>query len=122
MSFYLKTAAIASAPIVFVRVMSGKSTSLTYYVRLTLYLTSLATVATCAAFVALTMSLVGKKHDVNWVISKAFYGVTSMLLDVHVEIEGEEHLETKPAVVMMNHQSMLDILFFGKCVYLVCVL
>jgi lysophosphatidate acyltransferase len=122
MSFFFKTAAIASVPIIFVRILSGKSTTVTYYVRLTLYLTSMTAVATCAAFVALTMSLVGKRYDVNWVISKAFYGVTSTLLDVHVEIEGEEHLETKPAVVMMNHQSMLDILFFGKYVYCLCLL
>lgn len=70
-------------------------------------------VATCAAFVAVGMSLVGRKYDVNYVVARTFYAVAGKALGISIVIEGEEYLNTKPAVLMQNHQSMLDILFVG---------
>jgi len=60
------------------------------------------------------MSLVGRRYDVNFVVARMFYIVASRLLGVEVEVEGEEHMDEKPAVLMANHQSELDILIIGR--------
>jgi len=71
-------------------------------------------IATMGIVVAATMSLVGRRYDVNWVIARSFYALAGNVLDIRVEVEGEEHLSTKPAILLSNHQSMLDILFVGR--------
>jgi len=71
-------------------------------------------IATMGIVVAAAMSLVGRRYDVNWVIARSFYTLAGNVLDIRVEVEGEEHLLTKPAILLSNHQSMLDILFVGR--------
>lgn len=71
-------------------------------------------VATFGIVVAATMSATGYRYDVNWVIARTFYALAGTVLNIKVEVEGEEHLLTKPAVLLSNHQSMLDILFVGR--------
>lgn len=73
-------------------------------------------VATWAAFVAAAMSLVGRRYEVNYVIARTFYAVAGTALGISVEVEGEEYLDTKPALLMNNHQTMLDILFVGRLI------
>ena len=74
------------------------------------------------------MAMVGRKYDVDWVIARTFYYFTGSLLGVEVVVEMEGEADgmvgareadrildqTKPAVIMMNHQSMLDILIVGR--------
>ncbi|KAI6130281.1 hypothetical protein EDD16DRAFT_1689656 [Pisolithus croceorrhizus] len=50
----------------------------------------------------------------NFVVARTFYAIASYALDITVEVEGEEHLQTRPAVMVSNHQSMLDILCLGR--------
>jgi lysophosphatidate acyltransferase len=71
-------------------------------------------IATWGIVVAATMSAVGHRYDVNWVIARTFYALAGSVLDIQVEVEGEEHVSTSPAVILTNHQSMLDILFVGR--------
>lgn len=71
-------------------------------------------VASCSVVVAAGMSLVGRSTDVNYVVARIFYALTSKALDLHIKVEGEEHLRTCPSVLMVNHQSMLDVLVIGK--------
>ena len=61
------------------------------------------------------MSIVGRKLDVFFVVARTFYMLASRAIDIRLVVEGEEHLETKPAVLIGNHQSMLDILYLGRC-------
>jgi lysophosphatidate acyltransferase len=70
--------------------------------------------ATMGIAIAATMTVAGYRYDVNWVIARMFYTFAGAVMDIHVEVEGEEHLGTKPAVLLSNHQSMLDILFIGR--------
>lgn len=71
-------------------------------------------VAACSAVVAAGMSFVGQRFDVNFVVARTFYALTKKALNVSIELEGEEYLDTRPAVLMVNHQSMLDILVVGR--------
>lgn len=72
------------------------------------------TVAACSFILAAGMSVVGKRFDVNFVVARVFYAVAGNALDLTIEVEGEENLDKTPAVLMMNHQSMLDILVVGR--------
>lgn len=71
-------------------------------------------VSTWGVAVAVGMTLVGRRNDVNYVVARAFYALASYALDIKVVVEGEEHLQTRPAVMVSNHQSMLDILCLGR--------
>ncbi|CAL1700200.1 unnamed protein product [Somion occarium] len=46
--------------------------------------------------------------------AQSFYNLASPVVDIRIEMEGEEHLENRPAVIVANHQSMLDILMLGR--------
>ncbi|THU91903.1 1-acylglycerol-3-phosphate O-acyltransferase [Dendrothele bispora CBS 962.96] len=110
----IKPLAYISLPVLFVRSVAGSSPVGRYYVRLGVYLTCMTAVASWAAFVAAAMSIAGRRYDVNWVIARTFYHVAGRALDIEIEVEGEEHMETKPAVYLCNHQSLLDILFVAR--------
>lgn len=73
---------------------------------------------TCG-FIAAGMSLAGMTYDVNYVVGNSFYWLAHRVLDITIEVEGEEHLQNRPAVMVGNHQSMLDILWLGRCVLIV---
>ncbi|KAK7470130.1 1-acylglycerol-3-phosphate O-acyltransferase [Stygiomarasmius scandens] len=109
-----KPLAYISLPILLVRSVAGSSPVGRYYVRLGMYLTCLTAVASWGAIVAAAMTIVGKRYDVNWVIARTFYHVASRVMDIEVEVEGEEHMQTKPAIFLCNHQSFLDILFVAR--------
>lgn len=66
--------------------------------------------------VAVGMNLVGQTFNVNYVVARSFYNLAGRVLGIKVLLEGEEHLETRPAILVGNHQSMLDILWLGRCV------
>ena len=60
------------------------------------------------------MWLNGQRFRVNFVIAQVFYPIMKRALDIEVEVEGEENMNTAPAVLMINHQSILDILIMAR--------
>ncbi|KAF8165679.1 hypothetical protein B0H34DRAFT_647462 [Crassisporium funariophilum] len=117
MSFLIsvfKPLAYISLPIVLIRSISASSPVARYYTRVATYVGALLTVASCSIFVAAGMSLVGRSNDVNNIVARIFYGLVHRVLDVKIEVEGAENLKTCPAILMCNHQSMLDILIIGR--------
>lgn len=109
----LKPLAYLSVPIIFAAWATPMGH---YYVRLGIYIASLSAVGIASSFIALAMTLAGRKYDVNSVVAYTFYWVASRTLNITIEVEGEEHLQTRPAVMIGNHQSMLDILWLGRYV------
>ncbi|KAJ7228188.1 hypothetical protein GGX14DRAFT_412214 [Mycena pura] len=92
-----------------------------YYTRTLVYVSTMGFVATLASFIAAGMSLAGRRYDVNYAVARTFYCFAGTILGLRVEVEGEEYLRDAtdgggmPAVLMVNHQSMLDILPMGRC-------
>ncbi|KAG5648718.1 hypothetical protein DXG03_000065 [Asterophora parasitica] len=111
---FLKPLAYLSLPVIILRSIAATSPTGRYYVRQGVYVGTLMTVAACSAIVAAGMSVVGRRFDVNYVVARTFYALARNVLQVEVEVEGEEHLDTRPAVLMANHQTMLDILVVGR--------
>lgn len=110
----VKPLAYISLPLVVFRSIASNSPTGRYYWRLTVFLGSLVVASTWGVVVAVGMTLVGRRNDVNYVVARTFYAVASYALDITVELHGEEHLETRPAIIVGNHQSMLDILYLGR--------
>lgn len=79
-----------------------------------MYLGTMMTVAACSAFAAAGMTLVGRRFDTNYIVARTFYAIVRKTLGLQMELEGEEILNTRPAVLMLNHQSMLDIFVVGR--------
>ena len=117
MSFLIsivKPLAYISFPFILIRSISAASPVGRYYTRLAVYVGTLVTVGSCSVIIAAGMSLIGRSTDVNSVVAWIFYALASRALGVKIDVEGEEHLDTRPTVLMSNHQSMLDILVLGK--------
>jgi len=110
----IKPLVYISVPVILLRTVASASSAGRYYAQLTIYLGTLAVVSTWGVFVAVGMTLIGRRHDVNFVVARSFYAIASRLLDIRVEVEGEEYLQTRPMVMVGNHQSMLDILCLAR--------
>jgi lysophosphatidate acyltransferase len=76
----------------------------------------MAGVATASIVTATTLAVLGRPHDVNFYVARMFHALVWRFMDLRVEVEGEEHLQNKPAIIMCNHQSMVDMLIVGKYV------
>ncbi|KAG2073534.1 1-acylglycerol-3-phosphate O [Suillus decipiens] len=114
LALFIKPLAYISVPVIILRTIASTSPVGRYYAQLTIYLGTLAVVSTWGVFVAVGMTLMGRRHDVNYVVARSFYAIASRVLNIQVEVEGEEHLHTCPMVMVGNHQSMLDILYLGR--------
>lgn len=83
-----------------------------------MYLSTLGVLSAWGAIVAVGMNIIGDRYNVNWVVARSFYLVASRVVGIKIEVEGEEYLETRPSILVGNHQSMLDILYLGRQVLL----
>jgi lysophosphatidate acyltransferase len=114
LSFLLKPVAYVSVPAFLLQYAAQRSPIARYYVRLGVYLSTLGLCSAWGVVVSIGMSLSGNRFNVNYVVARSFYLLAGTLLDIKFEVEGEEHLDTRPAVLVGNHQSMLDILYLGR--------
>jgi lysophosphatidate acyltransferase len=112
----VKPLAYVSVPIFLLRAIASSSPRARYPIRLFLFYSSLGLCAVWGMIVAVGLSLTGHRLDVNWVVARSFYSLTSRLLDIKMDLEGEEHLQNRPAILIGNHQSVLDILYLGRFV------
>jgi hypothetical protein len=110
----IKPIAYISLPALLLRSLASSSPTCRYYIRIGVYLGTLTLVATWGIVIGVAMSAAGKRYDVNYIIARTFYAIATRALDIKVEIENEEIVETRPVVFMSNHQSMLDIIMLGR--------
>ncbi|KAK0447790.1 hypothetical protein EV421DRAFT_1788206 [Armillaria borealis] len=97
---FIKPLAYISLPVVILRSVAAASPTGRYYVRLGMYIGTLTFIATWGAAIAAGMSLVNMRYDVNIVIARCFYVLASKVMDI----------QNVPSILMINHQSFLDIL------------
>lgn len=115
LSWLFKPAAYVGIPVYLLHRASEASPIARYYVRLGLYLSTLGLCSVWGVCVSIGLSLAGRQLDVNWVIGRSFHAIAGNALDIRFEVEGEEHITDAGAAVLVgNHQSMLDILYLGR--------
>jgi lysophosphatidate acyltransferase len=111
----IKPLAYVSLPILILRSISPKAR---YYINVGIYLGTLVVASSCGATLGLLMYAARLKFDLNAFVARAFYTLAGRVLAIQVTIENPEYLDTRPAVLMVNHQSMLDVLIIGRWVTL----
>ncbi|TFK96590.1 1-acyl-sn-glycerol-3-phosphate-acyltransferase, partial [Pterulicium gracile] len=114
LSLVVKPLAYISLPVILLRSLASISPTCRYYIRLYVYMSTMATAGVVGSFLAAGMAMVGEKYNVQYVVGRMFYNVAGRLMGIDVVIEGEEYLDVQPAVLMCNHQSVLDILTVGR--------
>jgi len=117
LAYIIKPVAYVSLPAFALHTLSKSSPIARYYVRVALFLSTLGVCSIWGVVAGFGMSLVGKRLDVFWVVARSFYFLCSRAVGIRLVLEGEEYLETRPAILVGNHQSMLDILYLGRCVW-----
>lgn len=74
-------------------------------------------IITCALYgvvASLILRLIGKQEYAQYTVARVFYFTFSNLLGIKITIKHADRLYQRPAVVVANHQSALDILVLGK--------
>ncbi|KAI3620521.1 hypothetical protein CBS9595_002488 [Malassezia furfur] len=80
----------------------------------TLYFFSLGVCSTLGVVYPLVFGLFGQRYNTNHVVARSFYKLAGTLIGFNFKIEGAEYLKTRPAIIVGNHQSFLDILYLGR--------
>lgn len=109
----LRPLAYLSLPCLALRWLSSRSSTTKYYLRTILYLSGIGVFSVWGVIVSIWAAIMGRRYDINYYIARSFVGCMGPLLGISYEIEGAEHLETRPSVIVGNHQTMLDILYLG---------
>lgn len=68
---------------------------------------------TPGASASILLTLIGKQGLSQWTTARVFYTLCKYVLGIEVVIKNPEYLKTRPAVLVANHQSELDILILG---------
>jgi lysophosphatidate acyltransferase len=111
----LKPLAYVSIPLLFFNSLSSHSTLGRYYIRLALYLSTLGLCCVYGTLVSIGLTLAGRRFEINRVMARTFYSLAGKALGICFEVEGEHWLTTtNPAILIGNHQSMLDIIYLGR--------
>ncbi|PAV21048.1 1-acylglycerol-3-phosphate O [Pyrrhoderma noxium] len=111
---FFKPLAYISLPVFLLRTASKASPLARYYVRLGIYLSTVGICSVWGVVASIGMSLIGKRYDIKWFVARSFYLLAGRLLDITIEVEGEEYLSQRPSVMLGNHLSMLDLLYLGR--------
>ena len=109
----LRPLAYLSLPYFALRWVASQSPTAKYYLRLILYVSGIGVFSIWGLIVSIWAAILGRRYDINYYIGRSFINCMGPLLGISYEIEGAEHLETRPSVIVGNHQTMLDILYLG---------
>ncbi|KAK9333921.1 hypothetical protein V1520DRAFT_74936 [Lipomyces starkeyi] len=88
---------------------------LQFYGKFLLCFLSMCTCASYGFLASILLSLIGKKGLSQWTAGRAFSTLTCPLIGLKIDIKNEEILrKTRPAIIIANHQSELDVLLLGR--------
>jgi lysophosphatidate acyltransferase len=86
------------------------------YLNVLLYVFSLGACSVLGVVVSPIMYLSNRNRlNINWVVARSFHQLAGSLIGLRFKVEGGEKFEkARPAVVVGNHQTGIDILYLGK--------
>ncbi|WFD43113.1 1-acylglycerol-3-phosphate O-acyltransferase [Malassezia psittaci] len=102
-----------SASFLLFSVASARSQRVRYYYNAMLYVFSLGVCSTIGVLYPLIFGIFGQRYNTNYVVARSFYMIAGTLIGYDVSLKGAEHLQTRPGIILGNHQSFLDILYLG---------
>lgn len=110
-----KLASAGSVSFVLWTLASARSQKARYYLNSFLYMLSVGVCSSLGVVYAICLSLLpGKRFNTNYLVARSFYAIAGTLIGYNITVEGAEHLQNRPSIMLGNHQSMLDILYLGR--------
>lgn len=110
-----KFASASSVSFLLLTLASARSQKARYYLNSFLYMFSMGVCSSLGVVYAVFLSLLpGKRFNTNYFVARTFYAMAGTLIGYKITVEGAEHLQTRPSIMLGNHQSMLDILYLGR--------
>ncbi|PKI83625.1 1-acylglycerol-3-phosphate O-acyltransferase [Malassezia vespertilionis] len=85
-----------------------------FYANFIIYMTCMAICSILGVVYSILLSLVGRRYNTQWWVARSFYKMISSLLGIRITVDGEKNLDHRPAIVLGNHQSILDIYYLGR--------
>lgn len=106
----------AGASFLILSLLSPRSRRARLYLNVLLYVVSLGICSVWGVLISLPMSLSTKSRlNINWLVARSFHLIAGNLTGLKFKVEGAEHFEkARPAVLVGNHQTGIDILYLGK--------
>lgn len=105
---------LTAVTVCFIAVKMGYLQKLKFYIKSFIFGSLIASCALYGVFASIFLRIIGKSEYAQYTVARAFYHLFSRLLGIKIVIKNEHLLHKKPAVVISNHQSALDILVLGK--------
>ena len=116
LTYVAKPIAYVSVPMYILSKLAEALPSARYYIRLGLFLSGIGICSVWGAICGVGMSIIGQRFNAPYMTARAFYALSRRLLGIRIVVEGEELLENRPAILISNHQSMLDLIMLGRYV------
>ncbi|KAG9303999.1 hypothetical protein G9A89_005909 [Geosiphon pyriformis] len=66
------------------------------------------------SLIAIIFTFLGRRGEINWATARSFAYISAPLLGIRFKVEGEEYMNTRPAIFICNHQAAVDILVLGR--------
>ncbi|KAK7202574.1 putative 1-acylglycerol-3-phosphate acyltransferase [Myxozyma melibiosi] len=115
MSAFLSAITVVIAVTLSLNMLGSVIHPLRFWTRVLVFLVSMSFCASYGVVTSIILSLLGKRSLCQWVAGRAFSTITAPLLGLKFEIENEALLrDTRPAIVVANHQTELDVLILGR--------
>ncbi|ETS61557.1 hypothetical protein PaG_04308 [Moesziomyces aphidis] len=107
---------LTAGALMLVALASPRSQRMRFYLNSLIYIAGLGICSFWGIVVSIVMSLIpGQRLNINRVVARSFWRLVSPLVGVRFIVEGEEHFDqARPAVVVGNHQTAMDILYLGR--------
>lgn len=104
----------AGASFLVLSLLSPRSRRARLYLNVLLYVASLGICSVIGVVTSPIMTLLGKATNINYLVARSFHVIAGNLTGLRFKIEGNEKFErARPAVVVGNHQTGVDILYLG---------
>lgn len=105
----------AGASFLALTLLSPRSQRARMYLNALLYIASLGVCSVFGVLVSPIMTILNRRLDINYAVARSFKHLTNLLIGLRFTVEGAEKFEkARPAVVVGNHQTGVDIIYLGN--------
>lgn len=113
--FLRSFASIGTFSFLLLTLVSSRSRKAKLYLNTLLYILGMGVCSSIGVTYGLISCLwPGKRFNTNYVVARSFYYLIRSIIGISMTIEGEKNLRRRPAIIVGNHQSVLDILYLGR--------
>lgn len=105
----------AGASFLVLTLLSPRSQRARMYLNALLYIASMGACSFFGVAISPFMALTKNALNINWAVARAFHLLAGNLIGLKFKVEGEEKFDqARPAVLVGNHQTGVDILYLGR--------